>query len=195
MGLLTDEKLGGEAARYGNAGSRPQVVWPNGVLAPRPSGLPSNSSLVGPEGRVPTRIWSTTETRRRSRRAKRSNGSKNTPARTFRPRLSEIASSPLSRKLGGTDEPVAEIVPNTQPNPKSGPACYNSRIFRRFSPAAIADVSQRHVGRLALDRGKFRSVIDVIGSLAGSHRVSGADVCACCRIEPVRRGCALRRVP
>jgi hypothetical protein len=33
MGFLTDEKLGAEAARYGNAGSRPQVVWANGVLA------------------------------------------------------------------------------------------------------------------------------------------------------------------
>jgi hypothetical protein len=33
MGFLTDEKLATEAARYGNAGHRPQVVWPNGVLA------------------------------------------------------------------------------------------------------------------------------------------------------------------
>jgi hypothetical protein len=33
MGFLTEEKLGTEAARYGNAGARPQVVWPNGVLA------------------------------------------------------------------------------------------------------------------------------------------------------------------
>ncbi len=33
MGFLTDEKLAHEAARYGNAGGRPQVVWPNGVLA------------------------------------------------------------------------------------------------------------------------------------------------------------------
>ena len=33
MGFLTEEKLGAEAARYGNVGARPQVVWPNGVLA------------------------------------------------------------------------------------------------------------------------------------------------------------------
>jgi hypothetical protein len=33
MGFLTDAKLTEEAARYGKAGARPQVVWPNGVLA------------------------------------------------------------------------------------------------------------------------------------------------------------------
>ena len=33
MRFLTDEKLAQEAARYGNAGVRPQVVWSNGVLA------------------------------------------------------------------------------------------------------------------------------------------------------------------
>lgn len=33
MGLITDEALGKEAARYGAAGERPQVVWPNGILA------------------------------------------------------------------------------------------------------------------------------------------------------------------
>jgi molybdopterin-synthase adenylyltransferase len=33
LGFLTEEKLGREAARYGDAGGRPQVVWPNGVLA------------------------------------------------------------------------------------------------------------------------------------------------------------------
>ena len=32
-GFLTEEKLGKEAAKYGNVGGRPQVVWPNGVLA------------------------------------------------------------------------------------------------------------------------------------------------------------------
>jgi hypothetical protein len=32
MSFLTEERLGAEAARYGNAGARPQVVWPNGVL-------------------------------------------------------------------------------------------------------------------------------------------------------------------
>lgn len=39
MGFLTVEKLAQEAARYGNAGARPQVVWPNGVLASTAVGL------------------------------------------------------------------------------------------------------------------------------------------------------------
>ncbi|MDQ5936895.1 MAG: molybdopterin-synthase adenylyltransferase [Cyanobacteriota bacterium erpe_2018_sw_21hr_WHONDRS-SW48-000092_B_bin.40] len=33
MGFLTDEKLAQEQALYGGIGSRPQVVWSNGVLA------------------------------------------------------------------------------------------------------------------------------------------------------------------
>jgi len=32
-GFLTEQKLGLEAAKYGDIGGRPQVVWPNGVLA------------------------------------------------------------------------------------------------------------------------------------------------------------------
>lgn len=39
MGFLTDKKLAQEAALYGNAGGRPQVVWPNGVLASTAVGL------------------------------------------------------------------------------------------------------------------------------------------------------------
>jgi hypothetical protein len=39
IGFLTEEKLAQEAARYGNAGARPQVVWPNGVLASTAIGL------------------------------------------------------------------------------------------------------------------------------------------------------------
>jgi hypothetical protein len=39
MGFLTDQKIGEEAARYGKVGSRPQVVWPNGVLASSAVGL------------------------------------------------------------------------------------------------------------------------------------------------------------
>lgn len=39
MGFLTDDKLAQEAALYGNAGHRPQVVWPNGVLASIAVGL------------------------------------------------------------------------------------------------------------------------------------------------------------
>jgi molybdopterin-synthase adenylyltransferase len=33
LGFLTDDLLTREAQRYGNAGGKPQVVWPNGVLA------------------------------------------------------------------------------------------------------------------------------------------------------------------
>lgn len=32
IGFLIEEKLAAEAARHGNAGGRPQVVRPNGVL-------------------------------------------------------------------------------------------------------------------------------------------------------------------
>ncbi len=39
VGFLTDEKLAQEAKRYGNVGARPQVVWPNGVLASTAVGL------------------------------------------------------------------------------------------------------------------------------------------------------------
>lgn len=39
MGFLTEEKLGQEAALYGDAGGRPQVVWPNGILASTAVGL------------------------------------------------------------------------------------------------------------------------------------------------------------
>jgi len=33
MGLVTDEALAKEAAKYGAAGGKPQVIWPNGTLA------------------------------------------------------------------------------------------------------------------------------------------------------------------
>lgn len=39
MGFLTDEKLAQEARKYGKAGGKPQVVWPNGVLASSAVGL------------------------------------------------------------------------------------------------------------------------------------------------------------
>lgn len=39
MGFLTDELLAAEANRYGAAGGRPQVVWPNGVLASTAVGI------------------------------------------------------------------------------------------------------------------------------------------------------------
>jgi molybdopterin/thiamine biosynthesis adenylyltransferase len=39
MQFITEEKLGVEAAKYGNVGGRPQVVWPNGVLASTAIGI------------------------------------------------------------------------------------------------------------------------------------------------------------
>lgn len=39
LGILTDRRLAEEAGRYGDAGSRPQVVWVNGVLASLGVGL------------------------------------------------------------------------------------------------------------------------------------------------------------
>lgn len=39
MGFLTDELLAAEAKRYGAAGGRPQVVWPNGILASTAVGI------------------------------------------------------------------------------------------------------------------------------------------------------------
>lgn len=39
LGVVTDAALANEAERYGAAGSKPQVVWPNGVLASLAVGL------------------------------------------------------------------------------------------------------------------------------------------------------------
>jgi hypothetical protein len=39
LGFLNEKRLAQEAARYGEAGGRPQVVWPNGVLASTATGL------------------------------------------------------------------------------------------------------------------------------------------------------------
>lgn len=39
MGFLTEKNLALEAAKYGDAGSKPQVVWANGVLASNAIGL------------------------------------------------------------------------------------------------------------------------------------------------------------
>jgi hypothetical protein len=41
-GFITDAKLEEEALRYGAAGGKPQVVWPNGVLASTAVGLAVN---------------------------------------------------------------------------------------------------------------------------------------------------------
>ncbi len=42
MHFLTDEKIGREVANYGAAGSKPQVVWANGVLASTAVGIAVN---------------------------------------------------------------------------------------------------------------------------------------------------------
>jgi hypothetical protein len=39
LGFITSEKLAKEAQAYGAAGPRPQVVWPNGVMASTAVGL------------------------------------------------------------------------------------------------------------------------------------------------------------
>lgn len=39
LGIITEEALTMEGRRYGDAGSKPQVVWPNGVLASTAVGL------------------------------------------------------------------------------------------------------------------------------------------------------------
>jgi len=39
MGLITEELLSEEAGQYGAAGGRPQVIWPNGILASTAVGL------------------------------------------------------------------------------------------------------------------------------------------------------------
>lgn len=39
IGFLTDKMLADEIRRYGDAGSRPQVIWPNGVLSSTAVGL------------------------------------------------------------------------------------------------------------------------------------------------------------
>lgn len=39
MGFLNKQRMAEEVAQYGNAGDRPQVVWPNGVLASTAVGM------------------------------------------------------------------------------------------------------------------------------------------------------------
>jgi len=53
LGVITDEGLEAEAKRYGEAGSKPQVVWPNGVLASTAVGL--LVQMVTPWHRSPVR--------------------------------------------------------------------------------------------------------------------------------------------
>ena len=56
IGFITDEILASEAQRYGSAGGRPQVVWPNGVLASTAIGLFMSTILPWPQ-RVETPIY------------------------------------------------------------------------------------------------------------------------------------------
>ena len=52
MGIITEAHLTEEARRYGDAGPRPQVIWPNGVLASMAVGL--MVQLVTPWHSAPT---------------------------------------------------------------------------------------------------------------------------------------------
>lgn len=56
MGFITDEILASEARRYGSAGGRPQVVWPNGVLASTAVGL-FMSTILPWQRRVETPLY------------------------------------------------------------------------------------------------------------------------------------------
>jgi molybdopterin/thiamine biosynthesis adenylyltransferase len=71
MGLVTDKLLEREAAKYGNAGGNPQVVWPNGVLASTAVGL--SMQILTPWHPVPVEsafLESTTATPAPSRPAR-----------------------------------------------------------------------------------------------------------------------------
>lgn len=76
--LITDERLKAEAQRYGIAGSRPQVVWANGVLASTAVGLvvqlltpwmghPPRSAYFAYDGNLGTVTSSDRMTRRRGK--------------------------------------------------------------------------------------------------------------------------------
>ena len=55
MGFLRDDLLAREAANYGAAGSRPQVIWPNGVLASLAVGI--FVQLIAPWHKNHRRVW------------------------------------------------------------------------------------------------------------------------------------------
>ena len=55
MGFLRDDLLAREAANYGAAGSRPQVIWPNGVLASLAVGI--FVQLITPWHKNHKRVW------------------------------------------------------------------------------------------------------------------------------------------
>lgn len=53
LGIIREELLAEEAGRYGVAGGRPQVIWPNGVLASTAVGLFINLIAPWHDGQVP----------------------------------------------------------------------------------------------------------------------------------------------
>jgi len=55
MGFLREDLLAREAANYGAAGSRPQVIWPNGVLASLAVGI--FVQLMTPWHKNHRRVW------------------------------------------------------------------------------------------------------------------------------------------
>lgn len=55
MGFLRDDLLAREAENYGAAGSRPQVIWPNGVLASLAVGI--FVQLMTPWHKNHRRVW------------------------------------------------------------------------------------------------------------------------------------------
>ena len=56
LGFITPDRLAHEAAQYGAAGPRPQVVWPNGILASTAVGLAVNA-LTGWVGKFPAPVY------------------------------------------------------------------------------------------------------------------------------------------
>jgi len=54
LGILRDEELAKEHARYGAAGGRPQVVWPNGLLASAAVGQYMSLILPWSQDQVPS---------------------------------------------------------------------------------------------------------------------------------------------
>ena len=98
MGFLTDEKLSAEAARTVTPAGRPQVVWPNGVLASTAVGFAVD--LVARAGRANAAaarllVYDGNEG---NADAEQDAQWRNTSARILRRELSAIRSSPLSRR-------------------------------------------------------------------------------------------------
>ena len=109
--LVTDEALEAEAKRYGDAGSKPQVVWPNGVLASTAVGL--FVQLVTPWHRAPLRsaylvydanLGTVTPSDRLRRRAEY-------PCTHYPPRAVGDPAFDVRRFLEMCDAPVVQVSP------------------------------------------------------------------------------------